>query len=212
MSVTPPNNPNPHPTPGDADPAMDAMLDEALAPTRDDWSDTARDRTLAAMLDAAGSTHGQPAETPVIGRIGPDGAGLRWGVGFAAAAVLALAGAVVAITLLGDPADVGNDAPIAQTKTNPESEAAQGALAMNTPNDGEAFETDLEAQLAAELDAWSAAAQGTGLAADTLATASATSNDWWNNDPTADAYGSALDPDALRQQLDAFNTSADLIF
>ncbi|MEM1098386.1 MAG: hypothetical protein AAGH92_06305 [Planctomycetota bacterium] len=238
MATDPPTNPNATPPPrgpnenAQTDPAMEALLEAALAPETgaNDWSETARDRTLAAMLDAAGSKAGSETPSPVVGRIGPGSTGLRWGVGLAAAAVFALAGAAVVITL-SSGTNTDGDNLIAQgieTDTTDESATAQNdeavvnpnQLAVNPDNREPAATIEdggFEAQLAADLDAWSAAARGTGLDAEfgsteALATASADSADWWNANPTADAYDDAFNAEAFRRELDAFSGSTDLVF
>ena len=206
MTATPPTNPTPaHAEP--IDPRLDALLDVALSPdaASEGWSVEARDRTLAAMREASRAA-GEPA---VAGRIGPNSAGLRFGVGLAAAAVLTLAGAVVAITLMSDPTGTPPPSGSDILVQNPPTLGPDESL----PDADDAF-ASLDARLADELDAWAAAARATGLSAGltddtTLAIASA---DWWNADPTADAYNTGPDADALRDELDAFLRSPDLVF
>ncbi|MEM8782888.1 MAG: hypothetical protein AAGE65_08520 [Planctomycetota bacterium] len=204
MPPTPPTHPD---LPADSspdltpDPALDALLDVALAPDRSAWSEAAREHTLAAMLDAAR----QPTrDTPpdVAGRIGPATTGRRFGVGLAAAAGFAIAGAVVAVSLMST------------TINGPGETADRVALTPEIPDRGGDNPPDalaLDDQLAAELDAWAAAARGSGLTGgnEILATASA---DWWDADPSADAYLGTIDADAIRLELDTFTDTTDLVF
>ncbi|MEM7577599.1 MAG: hypothetical protein AAF328_08995 [Planctomycetota bacterium] len=232
MATPPPSNPDSGPiSPNQADPAMDELLDRALAPNAlGEWSRSARDQTLAAMLDAVPPHQASSPSSGVAGRIGPAVTGLRWAAGLAAAAVFVLVGAVVAVTLMSGPAGVTTPSPDTivdatpnQTKppthdsnTDSQTPTTRDALALDTPIHNDA-EVTLDEELAAQLDAWSAAARGTGLDARftsdaALASASATSADWWDTDPTADTYSNTLDPDALRQQLDSLQSGPDLVF
>lgn len=200
------------PRPDAIDAELDAMLDAALAPA--EWSDASRASTLQAMREASAQ-----GEAPAVaGRVGFGGTGVsRFGLGLAAAAALALSAAVVVVTLSSDRGTpAGTGLVVTQETGSPNAGSTNGsALANNGDPSGDrgVNDLDLDAQLAAELDAWSSVARDAGLGLDADAASSAlASADWWESDPSVDAYDTDFDADAFRRELDAFAGSSDAIF
>lgn len=185
--------------PFETDPALTALLDDALAP--DAWPGEAKQRTLDAVLQAQQSPSDAATEAPVptyipnpvLARIGPV---LAWGI----AAVLALG--TVALVL-----------PFGKVSPNPGDRPDPGPSQI-------AVADDLEAELQPTLDAWSQTTQRV------LEPAAATG---WNTDADSafdaeladletqlaltadDAFWSSGAAD-LQRELDTISSPADATF